>query len=121
MADLLNKRLLFVFRIYLKIIPVLIGIIIFANTVLSYFECYPKILNYLIVALLFAFIYMASYLLKFCEYHRVFLHYAVVIYILTVIDLYVAIPLSDYNLMILYSILAAISLFITIYLKFKNI
>ena len=40
-----NKKLLSIFRIYLKLIPIVIAIIYFLNTVLSYFKLYPKVLN----------------------------------------------------------------------------
>ena len=81
-----NKKLLFIFRIYLKLIPIVIAIIYFLNTVLSYFKLYPKVLNYLVFILLIVFVYIASYLLKFCEYHRMFLHYVVVTWIINTND-----------------------------------
>ena len=80
-----NKNLLAIFRIYLKLIPIIIAIIYFLNTTLSYFNLYPKVLNYLVFILLIVFVYIASYLLKFCEYHRMFLHYFVVIHIINII------------------------------------
>ena len=116
-----NKNLLVIFRWALKLIPIVIAIIYFLNTTLSYFNLYPKVLNYLVFILLIVFVYMASYLLKFCEYHRMFLHYFVVIHIINIIDCYIGIPISDYNLFILYSIITVISLFLILYFKIKNI
>ena len=91
-----NKKLLAIFRIYLKLIPIVIAIIYFLNTTLSYFKLYPKVLNYLVFILLIAFIYIASYLLKFCEYHRMFLHYTTITWILNIIDLYIGTPVSNF-------------------------
>ena len=91
-----NKTLLAIFRMYLKLIPIVIAIIYFLNTTLSYFNLYPKVLNYLVFVLLIVFVYIASYLLKFCEYHRMFLHYFVVIHIINIIDCYIGIPVSDF-------------------------
>lgn len=116
-----NKKLLFIFRVYLKLIPIIIAIIYFLNTILSYFNLYPKILNYLVFTLLIIFVYIASYLLKFCEYHRMFLHYFVIIHIINIVDCYIGIPINDYNLLILYSIITIISLFLILYFKIKNI
>ena len=114
-----NKNLLAIFRIYLKLIPIVIAIIYFLNTTLSYFNLYPKVLNYLVFILLIVFVYIASYLLKFCEYHRMFLHYFVVIHIINIIDCYIGIPISDFQLLMLHSIITGISLFIILFLYLK--
>ena len=80
----------------LKREPIVIAIIYFLNTTLSYFNLYPKILNYLVFILLIIFVYIASYLLKFCEYHRMFIHYTTITWILNIIDLYIGIPVSNF-------------------------
>ena len=80
---------------------------------------YPKVLNYLVFILLVVFVYIASYLLKFCEYHRMFLHYFVVIHIINIIDCYIGIPISDFQLLMLHSIITGISLFIILFLYLK--
>lgn len=117
----LNRRTSKIFRIYLKVIPTIIGILYFINAILSYLGCNIKIINYLVFYLLIGFLYLASYLLKFCEYHRMFLHLAVVIHIINLYDYYIGIPVSDFDIMILYSIITLIFMFIAIYLKLKNV
>ena len=111
-----NKKLLAIFRIYLKLIPIVIAIIYFLNTTLSYFNLYPKVLNYLVFILLIIFVYIASYLLKFCEYHRMFLYYILIVDIINIIDCYIDIPISDFQLLMLHSIITGISLFIILFL-----
>ena len=91
------------------------------NTIISYFGIHIKAFAHCFVFCLIGFIYIASYLLKFCEYHRMFLHYIVIIYIINCIDYYIGIPLNDYNLLILYFIITVISLFLILYFKIKNI
>lgn len=91
------------------------------NTIISYFGIHIKAFAHCFVFCLIGFVYIASYLLKFCEYHRMFLHYIVIIYIINCIDYYIGIPINDYDLLILYSIITLISLFIILYLKIKNI
>ena len=116
-----NKNLLVIFRWTLKLIPMVLTGLQAINTIISYFNLYPKVLNYLVFILLITFVYTASYLLKFCEYHRMFLHYFVVIHIINIIDCYIGIPLNNYNLFMLYSIITIISLFLILYFKIKNI
>lgn len=41
------------------------------------------------------FLYLASYMFRFCEYHRMFLHYIVFTWIINITDYYVGIPISD--------------------------
>lgn len=117
----LNKRLLILFKWSLKIIPIILAGLQLLNTILAYFGIHIKAFAHCFVFSLIGFIYIASYLLKFCEYHRMFLHYIVIIYIINCIDYYIGIPLNDYNLFILYSIITIISLFLILYFKIKNI
>ena len=116
-----NKNLLVIFKWILKLIPMLLAGLQAVNTIISYFGIHIKAFAHCFVFCLIGFIYIASYLLKFCEYHRMFLHYFVVIHIINIIDCYIGIPISDYNLFILYSIITVISLFLILYFKIKNI
>lgn len=117
----LNRKLLIIFKWSLKLIPMLLAGLQGLNTIISYFGIHIKAFAHCFVFCLIGFVYIASYLLKFCEYHRMFLHYIVIIYIINCIDYYIGIPIDDYNLLILYSIITLISLFIILYLKIKNI
>lgn len=117
----LNKKLLVIFKWSLKLIPMILAGLQGLNTIISYFGIHIKAFAHCFVFCLIGFVYVASYLLKFCEYHRMFLHYIVIIYIINCIDYYIGIPIDDYDLLILYSIITIISLFIILYLKIKNI
>lgn len=63
--------------------------------------------------------YISSYVYKFCEYHRMFLHYIVVTKVVMMIDLYIGIPLGDFMLLVLYLIIAGIFAFLALYLHQK--
>lgn len=117
----LNRRTSKIFRIYLKVVPTIIGIFYFINTILSYLGYNIKIINYIVFYLLIGFLYLASYLLRFCEYHRMFLHLAVVIHIINLYDYYIGIPIDYFDIMILYSIITLMFMFIAIYFKLKNV
>ena len=68
------------------------------------------------------FIFVSSYVFKFCEYHRVPLYYIIVNNLISIIDLYIGIPVSNYELLMIHSFVAGISIIITIilYVKFNK-
>ena len=101
----------------LKIIPMVISFIFFVNTILSYFNIDIPALSYIVFALLISFLYIASYAFMFCTYHRMFLHYIVLISVLNYIDYKYTIPLGIREMITIQSIIAIIFLFIILYLK----
>lgn len=121
MEEKLSLKLVKLFRLYLKLIPISLAILFAANTILGYFGIHFKIFAHIVIFILISFIYISSYVLKFCEYHRTFLHYIVIMYLLKCYDYYIGIPLNDFNLIVLYSIITFICLIIVIYLKIKHI
>ena len=93
----MNKLLYKVTVIVLKILPILLAFITLLNSILSYFNIDLVILSYVegVSLITILFIYVAFYTFKFCEYHRMFLHYIVVTWIINIIDLYIGIPIND--------------------------
>ena len=100
----------------------LLTFIILLNSILSYFNIDLVILSYIggVSLITILFIYVASYTFKFCEYHRIFLHYIVVTWIINIIDLYIGISISDLEYLCLQMIVAGISLFIILYFYLKR-
>lgn len=90
------------------------------NSIGSYFNIEIKLLNYIggISIPYIIYLYIASYLFHLCSYYRMFLHYTVIITIINIIDYYVGIPINDYEMMMIYSIITIITMFVIIYLKF---
>ena len=41
------------------------------------------------------FLYLASYVFQFCEYHRMFIHYISIVFIIRVLEFYRLIPLQS--------------------------
>lgn len=121
MEEKLSLKLVKIFRIYLKLIPIVLATLSFLNCVVAYFGFEFKLLAHAFMFFLISFIYVASYVLKFCEYHRMLLHYIVVIYIINCIDYYIGIPFNDTEILITTFILTFIMLVITLYLKLKRI
>ena len=92
------------------------------NSILSYFNIDLYILSYIggISIFTMVFLYLSSYVFKFCEYHRMFLHYVVVTWIINTIDYYIGIPINDLEYLCLQMIIAGISLFIILLLYYKT-
>lgn len=92
------------------------------NSILSYFDIDLVIFSYLgsVSILTLVFLYLSSYVFRFCEYHRMFLHYVLVTWIINILDYYVGIPISDLEYLCLQMIVAGISLFIILYLYVKS-
>ena len=117
----LSLRLVKIFRVYLKILPVILAITSFANCTLAYLGIQLKVYAHIFFLFIISFIYIASYVLKFCEYHRISLHYIVIIYIINCYDYYIGIPIDYIEVFMIYSIITFIAIVIGIYLKLKNI
>ena len=114
----LHKLLL----ITLKVIPMLLALVCLLNTLLSYFGIDLVILSYIggVSALPLIFLYLSSYAFRFCEYHRMFLHYVTLNWVINIYDYYIGIPLSDRNMLALYLIITCIFLFVILYLYLKS-
>ena len=114
----LHKLLL----VTLKVIPMLLALLSLLNTTLSYFGIDLVIISYIggVSVLPLVFLYISSYAFKFCEYHRMFLHYVALNWVLNIYDYYIGIPLSDRNLLAMYLMITCIFMFIILYLYLKS-
>ena len=93
-----------------------------SNSILSYLDIEVVILNYIgeVSILPLIFLYLSSYVFKFCEYHRMFLHYLLITDIINVYDYHIGFPLDDLEYLCLHMIVTAISLFMILYLYMKR-
>lgn len=106
----------------LKIIPILLAGIHLANTVLSYYGIDIILFSYIgsVSLILLIFLYISSYVFKFCEYHRMFLHYIVINNAINIYDYYISIPITARELFAIHLIIAGICLIIILYLYVKT-
>ena len=116
-----NKTLYKIELYSAKIVPMIIAAICLANTILSYFYIDLEIFSYLcgVSFIVLVRFYITSYAYKFCEYHRMFLHYIVIANLINIYDTYIGLPVSNREFLILQVAFAIICLFIILYLKFK--
>lgn len=123
MDSLLKSKSLYKIELYLiKVIPMLFAGCTLLNMVLSYFYIDAPILSYIasVSILTLVFMYMSSIVFRFCAYHRMFIHYTTVNWVLNIYDLYIGIPLDRKGLFILYAIITGIFMYFIIYCKFRK-
>lgn len=103
--------------VILKILPMVLALISLLNSILSYFNIDLVIFSYIggVSLIPMIFIYLASYAFKFCEYHRMFLHYVLIIWVINIIDYYIGIPINDLQYLCLQLIITGCSLFLILY------
>ena len=96
-AGLKSKALYKTGLLLLKMIPILLALCCLCNSILSYFNLDVCVLSYVggISVIPLIFLYLASYMFRFCEYYRMFLHYIVITWIINIIDYYIGIPIDD--------------------------
>ena len=107
----------------LKIIPMVLAGIYLNNTILSYFlDIDLIILSYIggISLLPLIFLYLSSYVFRFCIYHRVFLHYITINELILILDTHIGLPISDLEYFCLQMSIFGISLFLFLYLYVKS-
>ena len=117
-----SKMLYKIELLLLKTIPMLMALCSVGNSILSYLDIEVVILNYIggVSILPLIFLYLSSYVFKFCEYHRMFLHYLLITDIINVYDYHIGFPLDDLEYLCLHMIVTAISLFMVLYLYMKR-
>lgn len=119
----LRSKDLYKMELYLlKVMPMLLAVIYLVNTVLSYYDIIIPVLSYIggLSFIPLVFMYVSSYVFRFCSYHRMFLHYIVVNDSINLIDYYYTLPISDWELLILHMSVASIILFIILYMYVKG-
>lgn len=106
----------------LKVIPMVMAFIFWINTVLSYFDIDLEVFSYIgscsIITIVY--LYISSYVFRFCEYHRMFLHYVCIIWLINIYDYYIGIPVDDMSMLMIYQIITGICLFTILYLYVKS-
>lgn len=121
--NLRSKTLYKVEIVLLKIIPMILAGIYLSNTILSYFlDIDLIILSYIggISLLPLVFLYLSSYVFRFCVYHRVFLHYITINELILILDTHIGLPISDLEYFCLQMSIFGISLFLFLYLYVRS-
>ena len=121
--DLLrNKTLYKILLILLKYIPIIIGVGYILNTLLLLLGINLLFLSFFIgISLLpWLFLYISSFVFKFCSYHRAFLYYVLAIDSINWIDYTIGIPITSVTLISIELIIAGITLMTALWLYVRN-
>ena len=115
--ELRSKSLYKAVLVLLKIIPMLLALFDMVNTVIGIFGFECHWISYFggISFLTLAFLYLASYVFRFCKYHRMFLHYVLLTNTISVIDFEFGIPVSNYTMLCVHIVLLGLLLFLVLY------
>lgn len=121
-VSLRNKALYKIQLYLLKVIPMVMAFICLINTVTSYYDIDLPILAYIASnsILTIVFFYISSYVFRFCMFHRMFIHYNTLMWLLNIYDMYVGIPIDDRELLSVYLIITVVFMFIILYIYVKN-
>lgn len=105
----------------LKVIPMVIAFLYLLNTVLSYFYIEAPVLSLIggLSILPMVFLYVSSFAFHFCSYHRMFIYYVAVCDVISYLDYYYELPISNRDYLLLHITIAGLFLFIILYLKLK--
>ena len=103
----------------IKIIPVLLALCDLTNTLLYLLGFDIEILSFIggISYLTLAFLYLVSYVFRFCVYHRMFLHYILINNIIGTAEYTVGIPVSDQVFFYGWTIFTGLFLFVILYFR----
>lgn len=101
----------------LKIMPMIMSILFVINTFLGYFGIGQLLINTLsgisIIPLIY--LYISSYALGFCGYHRMFLHHIAVSNLFCLIDVIIGIPISGTAMFASLWVIAGVFLIVILY------
>ena len=109
-----------------KLLLMLIALFYVINTATAYIGIdIPVLSNIAGMSLLtWIFMYLSTIVFKFCLYHRMFLYYILATDIINIIDYiidyYVGIPITNFEMLMVHSVITGVSLFIILYVYVKN-
>lgn len=120
--SLRSKRLYKLFIVTLKYIPMVISSCYMLNTILAIAGIdFPLLSTFAGLSVLtWVFMYLATIVFRFCNYHRMFLWYILVSDVLNTIDYHIDLPISDHNMFAINFSIIGIFLFIILYLYVKS-
>lgn len=106
----------------LKLLPVTMAFGYFMNSLSTYMGIGVQIITHylgLVISPLL-FILLASYVFKFCEYHRMFIYYIVIDELFLITDWYFKLPISNKGICIIHFIISGIFLFLAVFFYIKK-
>lgn len=124
----MNKNLYKVELFLLKLLPIIMAISLLIAQQGAYLQVTSGLLiviqiisHYLgLVIAPLAFMYISSYVFKFCNYHRMFIHYIAIIELMNTTNWYFRIPISNELYILIQDIITIIFIIITAIMYIKK-
>lgn len=118
---MLNKNHVFWAKLQLKVVkllPITLAFIHVLSSYLNYVDVDTLFLSFLggISFLSLLFLYISSFAFKFCNYHRMFIHYLTTTEVINWMDYVIGIPLTDVRMLLVLMILYGITCFIALFM-----
>ena len=116
-----SKDLYKVFLLILRGIPYIIAICYVVFTAAFYFGLELNVIGYIgsCSILTWVFLYVSSFVFKFCKYHRTPLYYVLLNDVINVIDTYIGIPISTNDFFVLHIAILGAVIIVYSYLRIK--
>ena len=116
-----SKDLYKVFLLILRGIPYIIAICYVVFTTAFYFGLELNVIGYIgsCSIMTWIFLYVSSFVFKFCKYHRTPLYYVLLNDIINVIDTYIGIPISTNDFFVLHIAILGAIVIVYSYLRIK--
>lgn len=108
--------------ICIKVIPYLIALCYIGNIISSYVYQELPIFSFVggLSILPMLFLYLSSFVFRFCIYHRLPLYYCFISDCISYYDIYIGIPISNRNLFVLNMLVLGVFILLLVYFKFKQ-
>jgi hypothetical protein len=106
----------------LKFIPMVTSACYALNILLAWMDIDAAIMSHIcgMSLLPWVFILIATYVFRFCAYHRMFLYYILVNDLLNMTDYYIGIPVEVSGLMMIHLVVICVFLFLILYFYVKS-
>jgi hypothetical protein len=98
----------------LKFIPMVTAVMYFLNTLFAFFGIDTPLFSHIsgMSLLPWLFILLATYVFRFCAYHRMFLWYILITDLLNILDYYVGIPMESFRLLAVHLLITCLFMFL---------
>lgn len=117
-----DKALYKIELLVIKVIPFIIALCYLLNNIISYVGIDIVLLSFLggLSVFPFIFLYLSSFVFRFCIYHRLPLYYVIVSECINYYDNLIGIPIDNRSLFTLNLIVAGVFILLIVYFKFKQ-
>lgn len=107
--------------LWIKYLPIIAALACAGNSLSAYFGYYMEASGYLVTILIYIGVFLLSYVLRFCFWHRCLIAYIFVCEAINTFDYYVGIPISNKGMFIIHVVLIGFVVLLLTYNHVKKI